>query len=217
MHDAIKVHYTIAQCRTSGAPHQFQTGQKTERSAEFAPASDLQLIGEFWSGRRGSNPRRPAWEGDGKWETKNVAFPCTSFWRLGIPRFHSVLCSRHKRSTNGAHAGEAVGLSLAKPQCWLLVSTSKLQFAARGQRRINCRSRPLFAPQVISSTVTFRYGNQKTFSLRRDNRRERCPFASRAPSYWTQRNTLACECCPPTDATTALSPGEIEAGTTTLI
>ena len=44
----------------------------------------------------------PAWEGDSKMETKNIAFPCTSFWRLRIPRFHSVLPSRLKRSTNGA-------------------------------------------------------------------------------------------------------------------
>ncbi len=56
-----------------------------------------------WSGRRGSNPRRPAWEYDSKLETKNIAFPGTSFWRLRIPRFHSGLSSRLKRSTNGAH------------------------------------------------------------------------------------------------------------------
>ena len=52
--------------------------------------------------RRGSNPRRPAWEDDCKWETKNIAFSGTSFWRLRIPRFHSVLSSGRKRSTNGA-------------------------------------------------------------------------------------------------------------------
>ena len=28
-----------------------------------------------WSGRRGSNPRRPAWEDDTRLETKNIAFP----------------------------------------------------------------------------------------------------------------------------------------------
>ena len=54
-------------------------------------------------GRRDSNRRRPAWEDDSKLETKNIAFPGTSFWRLRIPRFHSVLSSRLKRSTNGAH------------------------------------------------------------------------------------------------------------------
>jgi len=55
-----------------------------------------------WSGRPGSNRRRPAWEDDSKLETKNIAFPGTSFWRLRIPRFHSVLSSPIKRSTNGA-------------------------------------------------------------------------------------------------------------------
>ena len=34
---------------------------------------------------------RPAWEDDSKLETKNIAFPHTSFWRLRIPGFHSVL------------------------------------------------------------------------------------------------------------------------------
>src|ERR1035438_10477296 len=52
-----------------------------------------------WSGRRGSNPRRPAWEYDCKLETKSIAFPGTSFWRLRIPRFHSMLSSRIKRNT----------------------------------------------------------------------------------------------------------------------
>jgi len=46
--------------------------------------------------------RKPFWEDDCKLETRNIAFPCTSFWRLRIPRFHSVLSSRRKRSTNGA-------------------------------------------------------------------------------------------------------------------
>src|SRR5580658_11100171 len=55
-----------------------------------------------WSGRRDSNPRRPAWEYDCKLETKNIAFPGTSFWRLRIPSFHSVLSSW----INGAHAGK---------------------------------------------------------------------------------------------------------------
>jgi hypothetical protein len=72
-------------------------------------AVTVQMLDHFgkslkgWSGGRGSNPRRPAWEYDSKLETKSIAFPGTSFWRMRIPRFHSVLPSRLKRSTNGAH------------------------------------------------------------------------------------------------------------------
>jgi hypothetical protein len=58
---------------------------------------------KIWSGRPDSNRRRPAWEDDCKLETKNIAFPGTSFWRLRIPSFRPVLPSRIKRSTNGAH------------------------------------------------------------------------------------------------------------------
>ena len=46
-----------------------------------------------------TSSRMPAWEDDSKLETKNIAFPCTSFWRLRIPRFHAVLPSPRKRST----------------------------------------------------------------------------------------------------------------------
>jgi hypothetical protein len=31
----------------------------------------------LWSGRRGSNPRRPAWESYSQLETKNIAFPAS--------------------------------------------------------------------------------------------------------------------------------------------
>jgi len=44
--------------------------------------------------------RVPAWEDDSKLETKNIAFPCTSFWRLRIPRFHSVLFMAQTEHTN---------------------------------------------------------------------------------------------------------------------
>jgi hypothetical protein len=43
-----------------------------------------------WSGRRDSNPRRPAWEDDCKLETKNIAFPGITFWRKNLPSFRSV-------------------------------------------------------------------------------------------------------------------------------
>ena len=54
-------------------------------------------------------------EYDCKLETKNIAFPGTSLWRLRIPRFHSVLCSLHKRSTNGAHELEMEWMPEAGP------------------------------------------------------------------------------------------------------
>jgi hypothetical protein len=44
-----------------------------------------------WSGRRDSNPRRPAWENDSKLKTQNIVFMESSFWRLRIPSFHSEL------------------------------------------------------------------------------------------------------------------------------
>jgi hypothetical protein len=68
-------------------------GRKEARRGEQArkPASDVEGLNgvqtvfrvklgsckslKRWSGRRGSNPRCPAWEDDGKLETQNIAFP----------------------------------------------------------------------------------------------------------------------------------------------
>jgi hypothetical protein len=35
----------------------------------------------LWSGRPGSNRRRPAWEYDGRLQIKTMLFLDTSFWR----------------------------------------------------------------------------------------------------------------------------------------
>ena len=59
-----------------------------KRSTDWGAVCKVLIL---WSGRRGSNPRRPAWEDDSKLETKGIAFPGTSFWRLRTPSFHSVL------------------------------------------------------------------------------------------------------------------------------
>ena len=61
-----------------------------------------------WSGRRGSNPRRPAWEYDSQLETKNIAFPGTSFWRLRNYRRVFTLCSLH--GSNGAQTEHTNGM-----------------------------------------------------------------------------------------------------------
>jgi hypothetical protein len=42
-----------------------------------------------WSGRRDSNPRRPAWEYDCHLTIKTIAFLSISFCRKKLPSFHS--------------------------------------------------------------------------------------------------------------------------------
>ena len=51
-----------------------------------------------WSGRRGSNPRRPAWEDDRKLQTKNIAFSACRSGDTVCPVF--ALCLR--AALNGA-------------------------------------------------------------------------------------------------------------------
>ena len=83
-------------------------------SAEMAASSGLSAEAGQLCLPAGASPRcgalpaalrktPPVEEYDSKLETKNIAFLCTSFWRWKIPRFHSGLSSRLKRSTNGAH------------------------------------------------------------------------------------------------------------------
>jgi len=75
------------------------------RYSVFTRSSEAGILAKLlktWSGRRGSNPRRPAWEDDSELGTKNVAFPGTSFWRLRMPSFHPVFRPGSHRSTHGA-------------------------------------------------------------------------------------------------------------------
>jgi len=53
---------------------------------------DLPKLLKIWSGRWGSNPRRPAWEDDCKLETKNIAFPASRSGDTEYPVF--ALCLR---------------------------------------------------------------------------------------------------------------------------
>src|ERR1039457_1967978 len=68
-----------------------------------------------WSGRRDSNPRRPAWEDDCKLETKTFAFPASRSGDTGSPVFALRLRVAPKRSTNGAHERTLRGHGIPLP------------------------------------------------------------------------------------------------------
>ena len=72
-----------------------------------------------WSGRRDSNPRRPAWEDDRKLETKNIAFSACRSGDTVCPVF--TLCP--PRASNGAQ------MEHTKPAITRLEQAGDLKFS----------------------------------------------------------------------------------------
>ena len=100
--------YSIHPMQVYASECQLIFGVQTEYKAEESRAESPQIIENKWSGRRGSNPRRPAWELDIKLQIKKIASLALIPSLVKAPFFSICFETPRNWSTSGVQRSDSL-------------------------------------------------------------------------------------------------------------